>query len=286
MMSLSHIVTGCPRYTLFRLLALLLTLALLGGCSISSYDILEEKDGGPDRHVDINSIPNAVPKHEPRSRYGNMSSYEVFGKRYYTLKSSQGFKERGVASWYGNKFHGRKTSSGEKYNMYAMTAAHKTLPLPTYVEVSNLENGRQIIVKVNDRGPFHQNRIIDLSYVAAKKLGITRKGTGLVEVRAINPSEPYRASTVSTASIGSNNISYQPGLFIQAGAFKSRDNALRLKSKLTADLNRPVRISEAFTRGDTFYRVQVGPLVEVQVADQVSMQLENLGISNIKTVID
>lgn len=272
---------------LFRLLPiLLLSLAILNGCSISSYDIFEEKDSGPGRHVDVSNIANAVPKHEPRSRYGNMASYEVFGKRYYTLKSSQGYKERGVASWYGNKFHGRKTSSGEKYNMYAMTAAHKTLPLPTYVEVTNLENGQQIIVKVNDRGPFHQNRIIDLSYVAAKKLGITRKGTGLVEVRAVNPSEPYRASPISTASIASNNIAYHPGLFIQAGAFKNRDNALRLKTRLTADLNRPVRISEAFTRGDTFYRVQVGPLVEVQIADKVSVQLENLGIFNIKTVID
>jgi rare lipoprotein A len=274
---------------LFRLSPILiLTLAIVSGCSISSYDIFEEKDGAPDRHVDVSSIPNAVPRHEPRSRYGNMTSYEVFGKRYYTLQSSQGYNERGVASWYGNKFHGRKTSSGEKYDMYAMTAAHKTLPLPTYAEVTNLENGRQIIVKVNDRGPFHHNRIIDLSYVAAKKLGITRKGTGLVEVRAINPSEPYRASTNSrpTPSIASNSIAYHPGLFVQAGAFKNRDNALRFKTRLTNDLNRPVRINEAFTQGDTFYRVQVGPLVEVQIADQVSLQLENLGIFNIKTVID
>jgi len=275
--------------SLIRLLPiLLLTLVFANGCSISSYGIFEEQDGGPDRYVDVSKIPNAVPRNEPRSRYGNMSSYEVFGKRYYPLKSSDGFKQRGIASWYGNKFHGRKTSSGEKYDMYAMTAAHKTLPLPTYVEVTNLENGRQIIVKVNDRGPFRHNRIIDLSYVAAEKLGITRKGTGLVEVRAINPSRPYQASNPSdTASQVTRNItSYHPGLYIQAGAFTSRDNALRLKSKLTTDLNRPVRISEAFTRGDTFYRVQVGPLKKVEIADQVSLQLENLGILNIKTVID
>lgn len=270
------------------LLILLLTLVFANGCSISSYDILEEQDGGPDRYVDVRNIPNAVPRHEPRSRYGNMSSYEVFGKRYYPLKSSHDFKERGIASWYGNKFHGRKTSSGEKYDMYAMTAAHKTLPLPTYVEVTNLENGRQIIVKVNDRGPFRHNRIIDLSYVAAEKLGITRKGTGLVEVRAINPSEPRQASNRSnvTSQVARTGISYHPGLYIQAGAFTNRDNALRLKSRLSSDLNRPVRISEIFTQGDTFYRVQVGPLVEVKIADQVSLQLENLGIYNIKTVID
>lgn len=273
----------------FRLLPiLLLTLFFVNGCSVSSYNIFEEKDGGPNRHVDVSSIPNAVPRHEPLSRYGNMSSYEVFGKRYYPLKSSHGFEQRGIASWYGNKFHGRKTSSGEKYDMYAMTAAHKTLPLPTYAEVTNLENGRQIIVKVNDRGPFRHNRIIDLSYVAAKKLGITTKGTGLVEVRAINPSEPYRAAAPSTpaspAAIASTP--HNPGLYIQAGAFTNRDNALRLKSRLSSDLNRPVRVSEIFTQGDTFYRVQVGPLVEVKIADQVSLQLENLGILNIKTVID
>ncbi len=274
---------------LLRLLpALLMFLAALSGCSISRYDIFEEKDSGPDRHVDVSSIPNAVPRHEPRSRYGNMSSYEVFGKRYYTLNSSQGYQERGIASWYGNKFHGRKTSSGEKYDMYDMTAAHKTLPLPTYVEVTNLENGRNIIVKVNDRGPFHQNRLIDLSYVAAKKLGITSKGTGLVEVRAINPSEPYQAPALAKTSpaVINNTTTYHPGLFIQAGAFTNRDNALRLKSRLSSDLNHSVRISEAFTKGQTFYRVQVGPLVEVQIADQVSVQLENLGIFNIKTVID
>ena len=274
---------------LLRLLPiLLLALAFVNGCSISSYDILEEKDSGPDHYVDVSNIPNAVPRHEPHSRYGNMPSYEVFGKRYYPLKSSNGFKQRGIASWYGNKFHGRKTSSGEKYDMYAMTAAHKTLPLPTYVEVTNLENGRQIIVRVNDRGPFRHNRIIDLSYVAAKKLGITRKGTGLVEVRAINPSEPYRASTLSAsaASFARSKASFQPGLFIQAGAFTNKENALRLKSRLANNLKQPVRISETFTQGDTFYRVQVGPLIEVQIADQVSLQLENLGILNIKTVID
>jgi rare lipoprotein A len=270
------------------LLILIVTTALLTGCSISSYDIFEEQDSGPDRHVDVDNIPNAIPKHEPRSRYGNPSSYEVFGKRYHVMSSATNFNERGIASWYGNKFHGRRTSSGEKYDMYAMTAAHKNLPLPTYVKVTNLENGRQIIVKVNDRGPFHQNRIIDLSYVAAKKLGITRKGTGLVEVRAINPSQPSRANTTPPPKIATMTASadYNPGLFIQAGAFTDKSNALRMKSRLIASLDKQVRIKEVLKNGDTFYRVQIGPLIEVQVADQVSNQLENLGIINIKTVID
>ena len=128
-----------------------------------------------------------MPKVESKSKYGNPKSYVVFGKRYYVKDSAKGYVEQGIASWYGTKFHGRRTSSGETYDMYAMTAAHKTLPLPTYARVTNLENGRSVMVKVNDRGPFHQNRIIDLSYSAATRLGIVKTGTGRVEVEAIDP---------------------------------------------------------------------------------------------------
>jgi rare lipoprotein A len=135
-------------------------------------------------------IADAVPKVEPKSKYGNPKSYVVFGKRYYTKASADGHVERGLASWYGKKFHGRRTSSGERYNMHAMTAAHKSLPLPTYVKVTNLKNGRSAVVKVNDRGPFHDKRVIDLSYAAAKKLGVVRHGTAMVEVRAIDPRNP------------------------------------------------------------------------------------------------
>ncbi|MGE5153682.1 MAG: septal ring lytic transglycosylase RlpA family protein [Bdellovibrio bacteriovorus] len=127
---------------------------------------------------------------EPLSRSGNPASYQVRGKRYFTKPTSAGHVERGLASWYGRQFHGRKTSSGERYNMYAMTAAHKTLPLPSYVRVTNMENGRSAVVKVNDRGPFHGPRVIDLSYSAAKKLGVINKGTAMVEVRAIDPANP------------------------------------------------------------------------------------------------
>ena len=280
----------------FRITGLLLLPALLAGCSYKSPDFFEEKDSGPTHQVDLSSIPDAQPRPEVRSRYGNPASYEVFGKRYYVMDSAAGYKQRGIASWYGNKFHGRRTSSGEPYNMYAMTAAHKSLPLPTYVEVTNLENSRKIVVKVNDRGPFHQNRIIDLSYVAAAKLGISQKGTGLVEVRAINPATPYRPQTTPLAAQNNANADFsdprsqspekQPGLFIQAGAFKNRDNALRMKARLNASLENPVRISEASLGGSLVYRVQVGPLLKVEVADQVSLQLEDIGIINIKTVID
>lgn len=149
-------------------------------------------DGPPNFYVDETRIPNAVPKPEARAKYGNYPSYVVFGKRYYTLKSSKHYSAVGTASWYGTLFHERRTSSGERYNMLAMTAAHRTLPLPTYVEVTNLRNHRRIIVKVNDRGPFHSNRLIDLSYVAAKKLGMIGHGTTLVRVTAIDPNSYHR----------------------------------------------------------------------------------------------
>ncbi len=143
-------------------------------------------DGPPVQSVDLDKIPNAVPRREPRSRYGN-HTYKVFGKRYVPMKSAKGFRQKGIASWYGKKFHGRRTSSGETYDMFKMTAAHPTLPLPTYVRVTNLDTKKQIIVKVNDRGPFLHGRIIDLSYAAAHKLGIARKGTGRVHILALTP---------------------------------------------------------------------------------------------------
>lgn len=145
------------------------------------------KDGPPNFYVDETKVPDAVPKVEPLSKNGNMRYYHVFGKRYYTMRNSKNYKAVGTASWYGTKFHSRHTSSGERYDMLAMTAAHKTLPLPTYVEVTNLRNHRKVIVKVNDRGPFESNRLIDLSYVAAKKLGMLGHGTTKVQIRAIDP---------------------------------------------------------------------------------------------------
>ncbi len=163
-------------------------IALLSGCAGSG-----GKDG-PGDWSEFTDAPDAVPKAEPKSKYGNPASYVVFGKRYKTKTSSAGHVERGVASWYGKKFHGRKTSSGERYDMYAMTAAHKSLPLPTYAKVTNLENGRTAVVRINDRGPFHGDRVIDLSYTAARKLGVVSKGTAVVEVRAIDPRKPGSGS--------------------------------------------------------------------------------------------
>jgi rare lipoprotein A len=146
------------------------------------------------------AVPDAVPKIEPRSRYGNPPFYEVFGRRYYVLSSSSAYVERGVASWYGPGFHEIRTSTREPYDMYGMTAAHKTLPLPAYVRVTNLQNGRSVVVRVNDRGPFVNNRIIDLSYTAAAKLDMLRNGTAMVEVRSIDPSIPAGAPVATPGS--------------------------------------------------------------------------------------
>ncbi|MGQ4660394.1 septal ring lytic transglycosylase RlpA family protein [Lysobacter sp. F6437] len=146
-------------------------------------------DAAPDVAIDVSLIPEPEVVAEPRSRYGNRSTYSVLGKKYHVLDDAEGYVEEGLASYYGTKFHGRKTSNMEVYDMYAFTAAHKTLPLPSYAQVTNLDNGTSVVVRVNDRGPFHKGRIIDLSYAAAIKLGITHAGTGRVEVRALLPGE-------------------------------------------------------------------------------------------------
>ncbi|HEX5421818.1 MAG TPA: septal ring lytic transglycosylase RlpA family protein [Gammaproteobacteria bacterium] len=158
----------------------------------------------------IEAPQGAVPD-PPRSERGNPPFYKVYGKRYYVLDSSKGYDERGVASWYGPQFHKRMTSSGEPYDMYAMTAAHKTLPLPTWVEVTNLENGRRVVVKVNDRGPFVKHRLIDLSYAAAKELGIVRNGTARVEVRALGAPQILRTDS------GATTAAVQTGSLAEAG---------------------------------------------------------------------
>jgi len=157
----------------------------VSGCAVVGYP-----GGGPPSAAVPSSpedVPDAVPRAEPPSAYGNNPEYEVAGVTYHVLKSAEGYVEEGIASWYGTEFQGKRTSSGEPYDMYAMTAAHRTLPLPTYVEVTNLENGKVVVVRVNDRGPFHSDRLIDLSYVAAQKLGIVKSGTARVRVRALIP---------------------------------------------------------------------------------------------------
>ncbi len=245
-------------------------------------------DSAPEKSIDVSKIPDAVPRNEPRSRYGNPESYEVFGKRYYVMESSQGFVERGVASWYGTKFHGRRTSSGETYDMYAMTAAHKNLPLPTYVKVTNLKNNRHVIVKVNDRGPFHENRIIDLSYTAATKLDIVKQGTGLVEVVALEPGQPLPVSRDEGAPVVDTSIqdSEVSGFYIQVGSFSELTNAQNMKRRLDALAGQQVNISPIELAGKTLYRVRIGPLTDIDTSDEIVSQLQQYGVSEHRIVVN
>lgn len=264
---------------------LLLALLLIAGCS--THKVFEPGDSAPHSPRDVSDIPDAVPRAEPRSRYGNPDSYVVFGERYYTLPTSKGYHERGLASWYGTKFHGKRTSSGEPYDLYSMTAAHKTLPLPTYVEVTNLDNGRSVIVKVNDRGPFHSGRIIDLSYTAAHKLGILGKGTGRVEVRAIDPLQPDRVPANQPVLVQQDTATGKPAdarLFLQAGAFSSQENAKRLQQQIMDGKLGSVRVVEAATDRGTFYKVQIGPLADISEASRIAEQLRPLGIHEARPV--
>ncbi len=272
------------RHLTIRITFIILLTSLISGCGgwPSIFEKSKEGDGAPAGGIDVSRIRDAVPRAEPRSRSGNPRKYTVLGRTYRVMQDSRGFSEQGVASWYGTKFHGRRTSSGETYDMYAMTAAHKSLPLPTYVQVTNMQNGRQVIVKVNDRGPFKDNRIIDLSYAAATKLGITGRGTGLVEIHALDPTRggprPVR-----------NNIA-MPGsdadLYLQVGAFSDRNNAERLSQRLRDSTGWAVRIQTAVSYDQTMYRVQVGPLQSVEQADATSMRLAQLGIRDMRMIIE
>ena len=259
---------------------------LLAGCSSKS--TVGTGDYPPPEPRDISGITDAVPRAEPYSRYGNPESYVVFGKRYYTRSDSKDYKERGIASWYGSKFHGRRTSSGEIYDLYKMTAAHRSLPLPTYARVTNLRNGRSIVVKINDRGPFHNNRIIDLSYVAAAKLGILEHGTGLVEVEAIDTSAPQPATTrmAEQAAPQTPPATSDTLMYLQVGAFSQRDNADRLRSRLQTATVGDIHVVEGNGSSGTFFRVRVGPLASVDEADRVANTLASEGISETRVIID
>ena len=264
--------------------------AAIGACALAALSLAacggNVRDSAPSGSVSIPDLPaDPEPRPEPRSRYGNGPVYEVLGETYRVMDSGSGYKERGVASWYGKKFHGRLTSNREPYDMYAMTAAHKTLPLPTYVNVRNLRNNKSIVVRVNDRGPFVHNRIIDLSYTAALKLDMVRDGTSLVEVTAITfdvppgdrpvrivePAQPPEAQPAMQAN---NEI------FVQVGAFGDRENAERRRSALLSG-----GIGGAFIFADEaatppMYRVRIGPIDGVDAYDALVLKLETLGITD------
>ncbi|MCP8899401.1 septal ring lytic transglycosylase RlpA family protein [Gilvimarinus xylanilyticus] len=257
--------------------------ALLISCSSnkpsSRYDM--DQDKGPDRPVDMSHVPDAVPKVEPRTRAGNKNPYTVLGKTYYLIEDESSYKERGYASWYGEKFHGHDTSNGEVYDMYAMTAAHKTLPIPSYVRVTHLENGRSVVVRVNDRGPFHEGRIIDLSYAAAQRLGISQTGTGPVEVEIVMPGD----TPPPPLKPDDRPASQADGVYLQVGAFSSRQSAQALQRKVASATGERVFISE-FMAAKALYRVRIGPLANQQAVTRVRARLPEAGVYSSHVVQD
>jgi rare lipoprotein A len=219
-----------------------------------------------------------------KSSQGNPGSYVVHGKRYYVMDSADGFVQRGLASWYGRKFHGRKTSSGEVYNMHDMTAAHKTLPIPVYVHVRNLDNGRTAVVRVNDRGPFIDGRIIDLSYAAATRLGVDGPGTANVEISVIERGQTRPTSVVRAVPLATPESHDQP-LYIQMGSFSSLNNADNLVRNLLALNESAAQVSPLQTDDGVYYRVRVGPLFDLDEANAILARLRGKGFDSSRIVV-
>lgn len=250
-------------------------------------------DDGPGDSAppDLDKLPDAEPRPEPLHRFAN-NPYIVFGKQYTPVREVRGFRQRGVASWYGRRFHGQKTSSGETYDMYAMTAAHPTLPIPSYVRVTHVGNGRTVVLRINDRGPFLHDRVIDLSYAAAYRLGYIQQGSALVEVAAIVPGEtlpPAQLASVTTDVPARQDPPFAPpapavpvaaepgGIFVQLGAFSAWENAESFRLRITGQLawvERPVEIY----RRDGLFRLHVGPYRDRnearRIADQIGATLD------------
>ncbi|SDJ87899.1 septal ring lytic transglycosylase RlpA family protein [Microbulbifer yueqingensis] len=246
------------------------------------------KDSGPPQPVDMLAAPEPTPVREPIGVAGNKSPYTVNGVRYRVLQGVKGYQEQGHASWYGTKFHGRRTANGEVYNMYAMSAAHKTLPLPSYAKVTNLENGRSVIVRVNDRGPFVPGRIIDLSYTAAQKLGYIDKGVARVEVTAIDPDSlpPANQTLAMEKDVAAREALAQDASFklpdntyLQVGAYSSQSQADRMRSQVSSVVDYPVSVSPVQSGEQTLYRVRIGPIAQQRalVAARESVEENRLG---------
>jgi len=257
----------CASISMPHLAAAAVVCVLLASCA--SNTPRAPTGAGPDLPpADIAAIPEPIPKAEPRSTLGNPAFYDVLGKRYFVLPTSVGFVERGIASWYGPGFHKERTSTGDPYNMYAMTAAHKTLPLPCYARVTNLNNGRSVVVFINDRGPFKEGRIVDLSYTAAAKLDILQAGTAPVELVVLSPSDAASSSTPAAP------------LFVQAGSFGEAANAQRLADKLRAAGYSQVTVRKDPQGSRALHRVRIGPLANAEEFDRVVAHLKSLGLND------
>ena len=271
----------------FRILYLMAILAVIDACSSGSpppaknpnagrYSIMQDR--APEKSIDIINIPEVVPEPVVRTIAGNRSPYTVLGKSYFVLPSEEGYSERGIASWYGEKFHGHKTSNGEVFDMYQVSAAHKSLPIPSFLRVTNLENNRSNIVRVNDRGPFHGNRIIDLSYAAALKLGYADIGTARVQLDAII-TEKLSNGSVSRGNTESKALSSVSRVliknqYLQIAALSSRESATELLANVEEVIDEPVFINTMKDpTGKTLYRVRVGPIGDPAELENISRKL-------------
>lgn len=237
-----------------------------------------DKDFGPSEEIDLSHVPDAVPRYETRTIAGNKNPYTVLGKTYHLIENESAYRERGLASWYGNKFNGHNTSNGERYDMFAMTGAHKTLPIPSYVRVTNLDNGKSVVVRINDRGPFHQGRIIDLSYAAAQRIGILRAGTGRVEVEIALPGDaapiPRRADASAPKHI---EPALPAGTYLQIGAFGQKVSAQQFAASVGSKLTYPVIIN-SIEQPKPIHRVRVGPFTDAKNLQEARNQLSRIKI--------
>ena len=271
----------------FRILYLMAILAVIDACSsglpppaknpnAGRYSIMQDR--APEKSIDIINIPEVVPEPVVRTIAGNRSPYTVLGKSYFVLPSEEGYSERGIASWYGEKFHGHKTSNGEVFDMYQVSAAHKSLPIPSFLRVTNLDNNRSIIVRVNDRGPFHGNRIIDLSYAAALKLGYADIGTARVQLDSII-TEKLSSDSVSRGNIEPKALSSVSRVlikdqYLQIAALSSRASATELLANVEEVIDEPVFINTMKDpSGKTLYRVRVGPIGDPVELENISRKL-------------
>ncbi|MCO4321810.1 septal ring lytic transglycosylase RlpA family protein [Aliidiomarina quisquiliarum] len=268
-----------------KLLCLIALIGLLNGCSqtpSSRYKMAQ--DTAPQRLPTAAELADPIPRNEPFSRQGNRA-YSLFGKQYNIVENVQGYSEQGIASWYGQKFHGHLTSNGEYFDMFNMTAAHKSLPLPIYVKVTNLDNGREAIVRVNDRGPFHPGRIIDLSYAAAYKLGVTATGTANVRIDVVTPPLKDLGQTVTTTPQVSESATTKATaqLFVQVAATANRDNAVQLSSRLH-DI---YALTATLVEREGLHRILVGPFTELEAARWLDTLQENgyQGVFRVQEVI-
>lgn len=261
---------------MIRLFVLLVSLALIAGCaSQPSSRYKMEQDKAPKGQFDATTVPELTPKWEAMSWQGNTSPYTVRGESYNILSSAKGYVEEGISSWYGLKFHGELTSNGEAYDMYSLSAAHKTLPLPSYVKVTNLQNGRELIVRVNDRGPFHDDRIIDLSYAAAIKLGFQGQGTARVRLEAIT----FDAPNSNSVAGATDQLQDRLAPFVQVAAFSSKEPAEALRQRLETSYSvANAFVAQATNSASPLYRVRVGPFSSVGQAAGLVTKLKQFKI--------